>query len=268
MYLADYHTHSLCSPDARCSMADMARAAVAAGVQEMCFTDHIETAPIGEIRPSCDWAALKDSFETARREMEGQPIVLRLGAELGGANADFAAAERMMAQAPELDFVIGSVHALSEAYGRRSLYYFDCKSEEEARLAIGDYLDQVLLLAEWGQFDVLGHLTLPLRYLNEKHGMHMTFDGFEERLEAIFRALISNGCGIELNTNRGNEPLPSEKWLRMYRSLGGERITLGSDAHTPEYVGCALRQNQELLKRCGFTRFCCFSCRRPQWHDL
>ena len=54
----------------------------------------------------------------------------------------------------------------------------------------------------------------------------------------------------------------------MYRSLGGERITLGSDAHTPEYVGCALRQNQELLKRCGFTRFCCFSCRRPQWHDL
>ena len=113
-----------------------------------------------------------------------------------------------------------------------------------------------------------GPLTLPLRYLNEKRGFHLTFDGFEAEVEAIFRALIENGCGIEINTNRGNDPLPGEKWLRMYRQLGGEIITLGSDAHSPNFVGCAIRQRQELLRACGFTRFCTFEKMQPVWHAL
>ena len=112
------------------------------------------------------------------------------------------------------------------------------------------------------------HLTLPLRYLNENRGFHLTFDGFEREIEGILRTLIGKGCGIELNTNRGHTPLPDEKWLRMYRDLGGEIITLGTDAHGPEYVGCAVRERQQLLKDCGFTRFCTFEKRHPIWHEL
>ena len=33
MYLADYHTHTRCSPDARNTMAEMAAAAAAAGLE-------------------------------------------------------------------------------------------------------------------------------------------------------------------------------------------------------------------------------------------
>ena len=54
----------------------------------------------------------------------------------------------------------------------------------------------------------------------------------------------------------------------MYRELGGEIITLGTDAHTPEFAGCAVRERQELLRRCGFTRFCTFERRQPIWHNL
>lgn len=57
--------------------------------------------------------------------------------------------------------------------------------------------------------------------------MHVSFDGFEEEIAEIFRLIIPKGIGIELNTNRGNTPLPDEKWLRLYRSLGGEIVTLG-----------------------------------------
>ena len=148
------------------------------------------------------------------------------------------------------------------------LYFFHPQDEEEALLGIADYLKLVKRTAEWGQFDVLGHLTLPLRYLNENQGFHLSFDGFEAEVEAILCTVIQNGCGIELNTNRGNAPLPDEKWLRMYRDLGGEIITLGTDAHTPEFAGCAVRERQALLRRCGFTRFCTFEKRRPIWHDL
>ena len=134
---------------------------------------------------------------------------------------------------------------------------------------MADYLELVRQLANWdGTYSVLGHLTLPLRYLNENRGFHLTFDGFEAEIEEILRILIQKGRGIELNTNRGHTPLPDEKWLRMYRRLGGEIITLGTDAHDPRYVGCAIRERQELLRQCGFRRFCTFRRMEPVWHEL
>jgi len=54
----------------------------------------------------------------------------------------------------------------------------------------------------------------------------------------------------------------------MYRELGGEIITLGTDAHGPDYVGCAVRERQSLLKACGFQNFCTFEGQRPIWHEL
>lgn len=270
MYLADYHTHSRISPDARTPMADMAGAAIAAGLDELCFTDHVEPITWGSTRlreTPYDWSALVEEYRAAR-EAAGDRITLRLGIELGDAPWSFSHTETLIADAPELDFVIGSVHMLSERFKGVDLYFFDPKDESEARAGMADYLGQVQKLVEWGRFNVLGHLTLPLRYLNENRGFHLTFDGFEDEIEHILRTLIENGRGIELNTNRGNTPLPDGKWLRMYRRLGGEITTLGTDAHTPEYVGCAIRERQQLLKACGFRRFCTFERQKPIWHEL
>ena len=50
--------------------------------------------------------------------------------------------------------------------------------------------------------------------------------------------------------------------------MGGEVITLGTDAHTPAAVGCAIREGQALLRECGFRRFCTFRQGQPVWHDL
>ena len=269
MYLADYHTHSRISPDAGRSMTEMAEAAIAAGLDEICFTDHMEPVEWGVTTPreSFPWEDLSAEFAAAQAAV-GDRIRLRLGIELGDTPWALENTERLLSQAPPLDFVIGSIHMLSERYGGIDLYFFDPKDEVEARIGMADYLGQVRKLAEWGHFSVLGHLTLPVRYLNENRGFHLTFDGFEAEIEEILRILIQKGIGIELNTNRGHTPLPDEKWLRMYRELGGEIITLGTDAHNRRYVGCAIRERQQLLRACGFTRFCTFEKRQPIWHGL
>ena len=61
MYLADYHTHSRVSPDANTSMADMAEAAIKAGLDELCFTDHVEPIVWGstKLRGPYDWGGLE-----------------------------------------------------------------------------------------------------------------------------------------------------------------------------------------------------------------
>ena len=269
MYLADYHTHSRISPDGRYSMTQMAQAAVRAGLDELCFTDHVEPICWGTTTPRgpYDWQALKTEFTQAQQTM-GDQIQLRLGIELGDAPWDFDHTRELLADAPELDFVIGSVHMLTQRYGGEDLYFFDPKSEQEARAGIRDYLNQVRKLAQWGEFSVLGHLTLPLRYLNENHGFHLTFDGFEREVEEIFSLLLEKDLGIEVNTNRGNTPLPDGKWLRMYHRMGGRIITLGTDAHSPEFVGCSIQAGQELLRACGFDAFCTFEKKQPIWHRL
>lgn len=269
MYLADYHTHTRISPDAKRSMREMAEAAIEAGLDEICFTDHMEPVEWGVITPreSYDWAGLAADFQEAREAL-GNQVRLRLGIELGDAAWEFDNTERLLAQAPPLDFIIGSIHLLSPAYDGVDLYFFDPKDEAEARAGIEDYLGQARKMAAWGKFSVLGHLTLPLRYLNENRGFHLTFDGYEAEVEEILRTLIQKGVGIELNTNRGGMPLPDGKWLRMYRGLGGEIITLGTDAHRRRDVGRAIREGQALLRQCGFTRFCTFEQMRPVWHEL
>ena len=193
---------------------------------------------------------------------------LRRGIELGEAMRDFAYADELLSRLPELDFVIGSQHQLSEKYDWNGLYFLPEATEQEAREQIADYLTLVLETAKWGKFSVLGHLTLPLRYMNENHGMHMSFDGFEDEVAQVFRALIENGCGIECNVNRGNTPLPDAKWLRLYHELGGEIITIGTDAHTPEFVGMRARETQELLKNCGLDYVCTFEKKKPVFHKI
>lgn len=269
MYFADYHTHSRVSPDAFSSMTEMAEAAIRQGLQEICFTDHVEPIWFGSTAPrkTYDWGPLTEEFRAAQAAV-GDRIRLRLGVELGDAVWDLDRSEAIMARAPALDFVIGSIHILSEQMDGRDLYSLAPRDEAETRACLADYLGQIRRLAQWGGFHVLGHLTLPLRYLNENRGMHVSFDGFEAEMEAIFRTIIPKGIGIELNTNRGNTPLPDAKWLKLYRGMGGEVITLGTDAHAPAAVGCAIREGQALLRECGFRRFCTFRQGQPVWHDL
>ena len=269
MYLADYHTHSDSSPDGRATIARLAEAALARGLDEICVTDHVDTVYWGSNAPRWDFDWDKAQRELAEaRQLYGGRLTIRLGAELGEANMAFDRAEHLLNHAPKLDFVIGSVHMAGKKFGYFDFYYIEKNTETYYHALIDSYLEDVLRLAEWGRFSVLGHLTLPLRYMNENHGMHMSFDGFEDEVAQVFRALIENGCGIECNVNRGNTPLPDGKWLKLYRELGGEIVTVGTDAHTPEFVGMRARETQELLQSCDLNYVCTFEKKKPVFHKI
>ena len=179
-----------------------------------------------------------------------------------------ARAQHLLDHAPKLDFVIGSVHMAGEKFGNFDFYYIEKNTETYYHALIDSYLEDVLRLAEWGRFSVLGHLTLPLRYMNENLGEHMTFDAHMPQVADIFRTIIPKGLGIECNTNRGNTPLPAGDILRLYREMGGEVITLGSDAHSRDMVGCAILERQQLLRDCGFRYFCTFEGGKPIFRPL
>ena len=271
MYLADYHVHTSCSPDGHLSMTQMAEEGVRRKLNELCFTDHVETVEWGTVsqrKEPYDWPALLEQYAAARRHLADR-IRLKLGIELGEAYLDLDSAGRMMDGAPELDFVIGSVHMSRDADGWFDLFFIaDDRDEAYYHAVVDAYLEEVLKLAKWGRFSVLGHLTLPVRCINEMRHKNISFRPHMAQVEEILRTLIPKGIGIECNTNRGNTPLPDGDILKLYRSLGGEIITLGSDAHTAEYLGCAIEARQDLLRSCGFRYFTTFEGMKPAFQAL
>ena len=147
MYLADYHVHSSCSPDGHVTMAELAREGIARGLDEICFTDHVDTIEWGSTQlrtDSFDWAKAQQQYADAVAQY-GQRIQLKLGAELGEAYLSFDCAARLMQDAPPLDFIIGSVHMTRDENGWFDLFYIDGDRDDAYYHAVIDaYLEEEL----------------------------------------------------------------------------------------------------------------------------
>ena len=95
---------------------------------------------------------------------------------------------------------------------------------------------------------------------------------FLDVIEEILRVLINNGKGIEINTGGFKyglgHPNPTEDIIRRYRELGGEIITMGADAHVPEYVAYEFDKTAQIIKNCGFKYYTVFKNRKAEFIPL
>ena len=92
----------------------------------------------------------------------------------------------------------------------------------------------------------------------------------QEITDEIFRVLIQKGKGIEVNTSgkdRCGAFLPDEAYLRRFKELGGEIVTVGSDAHSFDRVGQYCKEACELVNQI-FGHICTFEDRKPIFHKL
>ena len=80
------------------------------------------------------------------------------------------------------------------------------------------------------------------------------------------------GKGIELNTGGLYKGMtsanPHPDIIKRYRDLGGEIITVGSDAHKAEFIGYGFCEASEILKQSGFKYYTVFSERKPEFIKL
>lgn len=269
MYLADCHLHASCSPDGHLTMAQIAGQAVKVGLDEICITDHLDTIWWKDYSPrdSFDWPEALRQYEEAQA-LWGNRIKIRLGAEQGESVINFDIADKLQREAPPLDFIIGSVHTTNKKLGYFDIYFMEELGNDYYNAIIDGYLEETINLVRWGKFHVLGHLMLPLRYLQRRFGVVIPPDAWMDRIEEVLRALIYSGKGLEINTGTGTIHLPSADVLRLYRRLGGGLITIGSDAHKSEHIGAGIADAQELLRSLGWHHFATFAGGKPVFHNL
>lgn len=269
MLLADTHTHTKFSSDSKADPREMLSAAKAAGLSALCFTDHMDldfpgddtlfvfdtNAYFKELLP------LKEQNNTDKTMPE-----LLLGIELGLRPNRPDLRERMDALLTEhpYDFVLDSTHVVDELdpYYQE---YWDLPGDRLLR-----YFEDIRTnVAEHTNFDSLGHLDYIIRYLPDSVSLVKDYKvrNYMDLIEETLRTLISRGQALEVNTaglRKGlSFPHPKEEILLRYKELGGELLTLGSDAHYPSDVGADIRHCAELIKELGFRYYAVYKERKP-----
>lgn len=265
MLKQDYHIHSELSPDSTASLDGICKQAFRLGLEEVALTDHYEliegVTPRGSIRK--EYLALtREKILDCRSRWEGRIRVV-FGIELGQIHRQPEAAAQILAANP-YDFVLASLHRVEHT--DLSLFNYQAIDGKALRRTYGE---ELLEIAEKGDYDCLSHLDLIRRY-PAFQGVTLRMEEDMEIVEEILRQVVQRGKGIEINTTAGTlaEPLPSLEILKTYRRLGGEIVTTGSDAHRAEDVAKGFANAEPLLREAGFRCTARYKERKPRFVEI
>ena len=265
MFLADCHNHTRCSADCEESLLRVAEQAARVGLSMVCTTDHLDLlGRSGKVLEHWDWQPCVEQLEQACACCP-KGLELRMGIEINVPHLFPERARQLLGQA-ELDLVVGSAHNLQ----KDGMDFCEWMYPDEARCyeALDDYFSSLLAMSKMEEVDVLAHIPYTLRYMNDRDGNHAVLDGYYDRIETILSNLIARGAGMELNTNRGKSVADYRPILERYRRLGGEIVTLGSDAHVAEDIGKGIPEGLELLRELGFRYYTVYRRHKPEFIPL
>ena len=287
---ADYHLHSEFSDDSRESMENQIARAIELGLDEMCFTDHVDygikkdwndpggiqwrggdglsssaedKAPLANVNYPEYFAKL-----LRMRATYGSRISIRSGLEFGIQSITVEQYEKLFAQyRNELDFVLFSMHQVNNQEFWNQQFQEGKTQQEYNELYYREILKTMKLFQN---YSVLAHLDLLVRY--DKAGIY-PFEKVQDIIAEILKQAITDGKGIEVNTSSWHYGLsdtqPSRKILKLYKDLGGKIITVGSDAHSTKYLADHIKDAYAILKdEIGFTEITTFDHMKPVFHTL
>ena len=270
--LIDCHSHSKNSPDASDSVGAMCEQAIRLGLSAYAITDHVECHVdrwILEDRRTMG-TLFSEIFEnsltevTAAKETYRGKLNLLCGIELGQAYQGIERAEFYMSD-KRLDFVIGSIH---QVRGQEDFFFLDYTQFDIPKL-LTQYFEETYEMCKWGKFDVLGHLTYMLRYMQGEQGHKVDLVPYYEIIRECFKLLAQNGNGTEINTSglrqKYGYTLPKENFVKMFKECGGEIITTGSDSHCAADVGKGIAEATEIARNAGFRYVTYFKERKPNF---
>lgn len=265
----DCHMHSAFSADSSTPMEEMIRRSIQLGLKGICFTEHLD--PDYPPTPDClDFSLDIPTYQNNLfhlKDKYSDQLDICFGIEIG-LQPHLANPFHTLLSSFPFDFVIGSSHTVHGF----DPYYPDFFQERCERECYMEYFESILEnLSAFSEMDVYGHIDYVVRYGPNKN-LKYSYKQYRDILDEILHTLISKGVGIELNTGGFHyglgEPNPCRDIIRRYRELGGEIITIGSDAHIPENIACCFEKAHRILSDCGFKYYTVFQNRKPVFLPL
>ena len=275
--LVDYHTHTEFSDDSIYLMEKVIKDAIAMGMKEICFTDHVDYGikqdwdsgnvieyRNGEPLANVDYPNYVAKIKELQEIYQNQ-INIKMGLEFGIQMHTIPQYETLFQKYP-FDFIILSIHQVeNKEFWTQDFQKGKTQQEYNERY----YQEMLDVIKNYKNYSVLGHIDLITRY--DKQGVY-PFEKIKPILEKILKIVIADGKGIEFNTSfhryHLKDTTPCMEILKLYHELGGTIITLGSDSHKPEHLGAYMQEAKTILKALGFTKYCTYQNMQPIFHQI
>ncbi|MCR5144295.1 MAG: histidinol-phosphatase HisJ family protein [Lachnospiraceae bacterium] len=264
MKIWDSHMHSRFSGDSEADPVEMILKAQRIGLPGITFTDHLdwdfqEEPGLFDL----DIPKYNEEIHQLMDKYNSQDFNINYGIELG-LQTHLANRHHLLLLENNFDYVIGSLHVID---GMDPYYpaYFEGKDPTSAyNHAYECMLENIVAFNE---FDSLGHLDYVFRYGPAKELGIDSYDKYKNIVDEILHYIIAHDIALEINTGafrKGlKEPNPNIQIIKQYKNMGGKLITIGADAHSPEYVGEKFDEMEKLLTDIGFKSYQVFKSRTP-----
>lgn len=285
---ADYHLHCEYSDDSNEPMENQIQKAITLGLDEMCFTDHVDYGikrdwddPEGIIiRHAIEHGKEVDLvlanvnypkyFEALNmyQKKYASSISIKKGLEFGIQSITVDAYEKLYASyQDDLDFVLFSMHQVNNL----EFWTQDFQKGKTQKEYNDEYYKEIYQTMQmFHHYSCLAHLDLMARY--DENGIY-PFENEKDIIAEILKYAIRDGKGIEINTSSWKYGLkdtqPSRAILKLYKNLGGKIITVGSDAHETKYLASHIKDAYAILKNeIGINEICTFDHMQPIFHKI
>lgn len=272
MIIADYHVHSNFSGDSQAPMEQMIERAIQFGLKRLCFTDHMDY----DYPHKGDISFVFDPEEYVSKlrllkEQYAKQIEILTGIELG-LQPQVTEYFKSLTKEYSFDFAIGSSHVVDYVDPYFPLFWEHRTKEEGIRAYFQSIIDNCKLFKDY--FNIYGHLDYIIRYVPTTDGKKAdySYTDYADLLDEVLKTIIECGKGIEVNTAGFKYGLgyahPKVEVLKRYRELGGELITIGSDAHKPEHLCYDFHLVPPLLQSLGYQYYATFVQGKPIYEKL
>ena len=242
--LFDTHMHTTFSTDSRMTLDEAEKKGKELNLG-IILTEHMDLA---YPEPEAFTFNIDDYFATYG---DRRSDILLLGIEIG-MREDCVDANRIMATSHPFDFVIGSIHVIENLDIYQKSFYHSRTKED----VYHQYFDSMIgCLQQYDFIDSLGHIDYICRYARFDDPELYYFD-FQTDIDLVLSTLAQRDQALEINTRRLYLPDTKESLLPVYhrfRELGGNYVTIGSDAHKPQDIGKDLDIAFEIADICGLT---------------
>jgi histidinol-phosphatase (PHP family) len=249
-------------------MEEYVEAAIAAGLKELGFSDHIPLYWLPEERrdpgSAMPMVELDDYVQDVIRLRERYPeIPIRLGLEADYVPGHEEELVRILGLY-DWDYVIGSVHFIGD-WNFDHEGYINRYAEWDISELYARFFTLEIMAARSGLFDIMGHLDLIKKFGHRP-------SGDLGRLYAdVAEAVAGVGVAVELNTAGWRKPVgeayPNPVLLQELCRRGVD-LVISSDAHAPAEVALGFTEARELARTAGYRQMARFAGRQRLFDPL
>lgn len=285
---ADYHLHCEFSDDSNEPMENQIERGIELGLEEMCFTDHVDYGikrdwddsegiitrhaiehgeEVDLVLANVNYPKYFEKLHLMKEKYKDQ-ITIKQGLEFGIQSITVDQYQNLYNKyKDELDFVLFSMHQVNNL----EFWTQDFQKGKTQKEYNDEYYEEIYKTMKlFKDYSCLAHLDLLARY--DSNGVY-PFENEKDIIAEILKLAIRDGKGIEINTSSWHYGLkdtqPCRAILKLYKDLGGKIITVGSDAHKTEFLADHIKDAYEILKNeIGIDEVCTFDHMVPTFHKI